>query len=84
MSNRPPPASDVASSSSVNRTGIVPPGTPGASLGLSASGHNMVTGDGFDMSGATPIASPEPSCGSGGTPSTGSRNRALSSRAGSP
>ena len=86
MSNRPPVASDVASSSSINRIGIVPPGTPGASLGWSASGQSMVTGTGLEMSGATtaPIASPEVSRGSGGTPTTGNKNRALSSRAGSP
>ena len=43
LSSRPPGASETARSSFINRTGVVPPGTPGASRGLSASGQSMVT-----------------------------------------
>ncbi|WP_414467405.1 hypothetical protein, partial [Mycobacterium asiaticum] len=42
VSSRPPLASELASSSSTRRTGTVPPGTPGANRGRSASGHSMV------------------------------------------
>ncbi|CAG6886494.1 hypothetical protein PICSAR15_04111 [Mycobacterium avium subsp. paratuberculosis] len=61
---------------------MVPPGTPGASRGRSASGHSMVIPTGLEVSGAT--AEPRSSARSGGTPTTGSRKRALSSRAGAP
>ena len=61
---------------------MVPPGTPGDSRGRSASGHSMVSHTGLEVSGAT---APSTASGlSGGTPITGSKNRALSSRAGAP
>ncbi|EHI11353.1 hypothetical protein KEK_10678 [Mycolicibacterium thermoresistibile ATCC 19527] len=85
VSNRPPGASDTASSSSTNRTGVVPPGAPAASRGLSASGQNTVYRTGAEMSGGTTELSAAPeSAPSPGTPSTGSRNRESSSRAGAP
>ncbi|COV24754.1 Uncharacterised protein [Mycobacterium tuberculosis] len=82
MSSRPPLASEFARSSSTSRTGTVPPGAPGANRGRSASGHSMVIQTGAVVSGAT--AEPKSVAWSGGTPTTGNRNRALSSRAGAP
>ena len=63
---------------------VVPPGTPGASRGLSASGQSKVTPTGLVVSGATTSANGLPEPGSAGTPVTGSRNRRWSSRAGEP
>jgi hypothetical protein len=87
VSSRPPGARDVARSSSVNRTGVAPPGAPAASRGRSAMGQNIVSRTGLEVSGGTTdvsvsaaVSAPE----SGGTPSTGSRKRASSRRAGSP
>ena len=86
VSSRPPPARDTARSSFISRTGVVPPGTPGASRGLSANGHSMVNGTGLVVSGATTSANgfPEAVSGSDGTPVTGKRKRVASSRAGAP
>ena len=80
-------ASDVARSSSISRTGVVPPGTPAASRGRSAIGHSTVSRTGLEVSGGTTdvsVSAAESAAGSGGTPSTGSRKRASSRRAGAP
>ena len=52
-----PVASEPARSSSISRTGVVPPGAPAASRGRSASGHIMVSRTGLDVSGGTTAAS---------------------------
>ena len=84
VSSRPPAASDTARSSFIRRTGVVPPGWPGASRGLSASGHSMVVATGRVVSGATTSVSGFADTSPDGTPVTGSSRRASSRRAGSP
>ena len=71
----------------MNRAGVVRPGAPAANRGRSASGHSMVSRTGLEVSGGTTdvsVSAAESAVGSGGTPSTGSRNRASSRRAGAP
>ena len=85
VSSRPPGASDVARSSSISRTGVVPPGAPAASRGWSASGHSIVTCDGLGGVGRDDVGQrvgrvSRP--GRAARPSTGSRKRASSRRAG--
>ena len=91
-SRRPPSESSVASSSSIRRTGsLTAPGIPPTSRGASASGHMSVTPIGADVSGGTTAVADElgvPAVAfdsaAAGTPRTGSRKRASSSRAAPP
>ena len=91
-SRRPPSESSVASSSSIRRTGsLTAPGIPPTSRGASASGHMSVTPIGADVSGGTTAVADElgvPAVAfdsaAAGTPRTGSKKRASSSRAAPP